>query len=180
MATFASSYIPTGSAAVSRNADQLKWPHAARPQAMTVYVRFIESGSRNIVGANIIHVGSSTPSGDPRFVIDAVSTGYRVLHDNANTTVSAQTSALGALGDGVELLGTLASNGAVRISQSINGATITSSTETGGAMLGDAWAGQTLWMNSAGTQEVGYVGLRNLVVNRGVQTMATMRRLAGV
>lgn len=175
MADHVSSYMPTGGAVVTRAADSLKFTLSARPQAMTAYLRFMDNGTRNTAGL-ILRFGSSDTAADPRLQIDAASTGYRITHDNGTSSVTATTPALGALGDSVELMGTLSAAGAVQLTQSINGGTTAQSAQSGGITLGQTWAASQVWVNDSS----GYIGLRNLAVSRGVQSIATMRRLAGV
>lgn len=180
MATLVTSYNPTTAGVVdTRTGDTLSFPFTARPQAMTVYVRFEERGSVLIAGARIIQIGD-TSDNSPRFIILQATTGYRVHYQTASVTRTSTLAAAPVIGNIVELLATLSGAGVAQISHSINGATVVSATAAAAALLPPAWSGQTLSINSAGATVPGVIALLNLRVVRGVQDMATMRRIAGV
>lgn len=184
MASFASSYQPSFGAGVKRNTDVLPLPFLARPQAMTIYVRFMELGTR-LAAASTRLLSIANAAGDtPRFAIDNSATNtYQLLHRNgAGTTVTASVSGQGGLGSIIELRAVLQSDGSIFIGQSIDAATETVSSTSSAAVLASAWSGQLIWFNSFGTSSSfrGFVGFRELVIHRGVQNLATMRRVAVV
>lgn len=176
--SFATSYMPSVSAAGGRAADTLyfDFPHA--PQEMTVYVRFIESGTKDVASGGLVHVGSATQSADPRFVIQSDGAGlYAVRHDNGMINL-VQTAASGpSQGDDVELRAVLNADGSVFLGQSLNAAseTVTATTATGA--LQGAWADTRLYVNSRGTSSPGVVIVPVVKVAAGVKTMAEMRSL---
>lgn len=183
MPTFASSYQPASGATVKRNADVLPLPFLARPQAMTVYVRFVELGSI-LTGTTtrVWHIGSSN-NNNPRLAVNNNGSGlYQMVHVNLSAaSVAATLAAAPSLDDMVELLGELGADGSVKLSQSVNGTAETTTATSAALVLPAAWSTPTLlYLNSIGTLVVGFLGLRNLVGHRGIQTFATMRRLAGV
>ena len=181
MALFPSSYMVTGGATVTRNADQLSSPFDARPQATTVYARFIELGSIETVNARLWEIGAG-PTKKPRLLVYVSSTGtYSAFYQgNGTNDVQSDVSPTVALGDGVELLTQLSTVGDVRIKASINGGTISAGTTTAAIVFPEQWSDKLLWFNSAGATNIGFVGLRNVVAVRGVKTMDQMRRIAGV
>src|SRR5690606_9990240 len=80
---FATSYVATTSATVARSADALKYAFTAAPQAMTLYVRFIEQGTlRSASGARILQISDATSASTSRLMINAPSGGsyYRIYH----------------------------------------------------------------------------------------------------
>ncbi len=177
-----SSYIPTAAGTDARTQDQLSYTFSARPQAMTVYVRFIESGTAASGTTNRIwQIGTSNNS-NPRTMVFNSSGAYTMQHINlTGTTVTATLAAGPAVGDIVELLAELGADGSVTLSQSLNGATATATATSSGISFGTTW-GTTplLTINSIGTAAVGYNAFMNVVAIRGVHSLARMRRFAGV
>lgn len=181
MALFPSSVIVTTAAIASRVRDQLSFPFNARPQAMTVYIRFRELG--NLLNANsgrVLHIGAAAGT-DPRFLIDGGTGGfYRVVYDNGPTAVSSTLATAPIYGDRVELRATLSATGIVQIHQSINEGAEVSATASGSATMAAAWSAATLWINSVSTSNVGFLALRNLRIERGSISLQQMRALEQV
>lgn len=182
MPTIVSSYVQTLAGSVdARTVDALTFPFTARPQAMSIYVKFQERGSVLLAsGTRIVHIGTTTATG-ARLGIFANGSGfYAATYNNGiSSSVASTLSTAGAVGQIVELLLTLTAGGIVQLSQSIQGATVTSATASSARVLPTAWAATSLDINALGSSLVGAVALLNLVIVRGVQDMATMRRLAG-
>ena len=177
-----SAYIPTTSASVARAVDQLSFPFVARPQAMTVYARFVERGSviNTPVQGRLFEIGASSPTQPLLRVL--VSTGYRAQHVNlAGTSVT--TTALGstpAFGQLVELAVQLSGVGAVTLLQSINGGAVSDSGATSAATLAQTWSDDVLWLNSVGTTTPGLNAFLSVAIVRGIHDMVAMRRIAKV
>ena len=168
-----SSYIPTGGAQVSRAVDALSWVFNSRPQAMTVYLKFIEVGaSRNYAGLSIFKIGAAAPQ---LIVLPhaAATYAYRVSHLNGTSTVASLVSANPTPADVVELRATLSATGAVRIHQSLNGAAETSATASAANALAQTWGTAALILGN-------HVAWLAIHVERGIHDLGTMRRLAGV
>lgn len=175
MALNPTSYIKTVAAVDTRTRDLLSFPFTARPQAMSVYVHFVEQGSLTS-SAYIMLIGSSTA------YIYLASTGTVYAGGYKNTISTEVNSTLGAapsFGQRVELLLTLTSTGVITISQSIAGAAITSGAASPARVLPTAWGATTLWVNSFSTTGVGFNAFRNIEIMAGVQTMQAMRVRAG-
>lgn len=179
MPTFASSFIPTGGAEATRNADVLPFPFPARPQAMTVYVRFVEMGTSLIANTVLWYIATSGGS-NPRLFLRTGAAGYAVSHVTLAGAVTATLAAFPSIGDTVEILTHLNSDGSLKLTQSINGAVVSETSTTAALMLAQAWSAQLLWVGSLGGSLGGFNAFRNLVFHRGVQSLETMRRLAGV
>lgn len=176
MPSHASSYIKTTAAAVARVRDQLSFPFTAKPQPMTVYVRFVESGD-TLADGYVVHIGDATTY----FHIRNVFGLYTATLANGITSVLNQNvAATPTLGQIVELSASINTNGSLTLRASINGGAET----TGGPgvntrILPSAWGAQTIWFNSRSTTNVGFLAVRNVQVQRGVFDLNQMRAYAG-
>jgi hypothetical protein len=171
-------------ASETRNADTFYADFPHKPQAMTVYAKFIERGAiadSTGVDVRVVCIGSSASGGDPRFQVYAnAGKIYKCVHDNGTAApIAGTTSTLSApsMGDTVELRAVLNTDGSVTIGQSINAGTEATATDTTAATLGSAWAGQRIYLNSVGGTAIGTNQFRAVKVARGVQTMRGMRNL---
>ena len=189
MSLFTSSYQPSSGAIVQRKADALPLPFLARPQAMTVYVRFVEMGTILTANARVLQVGDGTFGVSSGLLImsrgSAGNDMYRFNYNANFTNVQSQLSTAPALGDVVELMGQLLvdddGNASVQLHQSIAGAAATTAAESGAISLLPTWASQFLYFNSRNASlNVGFIAIREVGFHRGVQPFSTMRRLAGV
>ena len=173
---FASSHIPTVSAAVTRAAERLTWSFLPVPQEMTIYVKFIEAGTIESV-ARILEIGNSV---NPKLIVQSTgSSFYSVFYRlDASTSTTSELVATPALGDTVELLVTLSAAGAVQISQSINGAGATTATAGSAITLAAAWGATTLAINdSGGGAGIGFNKFHAIKIAPGTKTLQQMREL---
>ena len=182
MADIHTSYMPTTGAKVTRKADSLQFPYVSRPQAMTVYARFVEMGT--VTEGNRILQISATDT-NPRLVLFQTATGQYAFRYQRSTADQSQAGIAGgnapSLGDTVELVGQLAATGITTIIQSLNGGTEVSTADTGAIEFAPTWAGGgTLWIGNVNSTLEGISGFRNILIVRGVQSLASMRRMAGV
>lgn len=179
-AVYPSSHIPTASGTDTRAADTLYMPFTARPQAMTAYCRFVDQGAWDIANQAVLWVNGA--SSNAAFLdVNGGGAGYRVTHHNGTVAVSSNLAAAPSFGDVVELVVELRTDGSVRLHQSINGASITSAPATAANALSHQWGGQRIYFNSTGdTSNFSAVKHRDILVVRGIQSFAAMRRLAGV
>jgi hypothetical protein len=169
-APFSSSYT-TG----ARGADFYSLPYTAPPGEITAYFKFFERGTILTPGARVFEIASAVDA-DPRFLVFVSGGFYTVLHGNGVGTVTSGVVVAPAIGDTVEILARLFGDGSVDISQTINGAGPTSGGQTGANALKDAWSGQLLWLNSAGTVgSVGFVELQSFRIVAGVRSLSEMR-----
>lgn len=151
---FATSYIPTTTAAVTRPADSSYWDYPPAPNELMVYVRFVEKGSA-LAGARILQIGSAADA-VPKFLIYGSGGGvYRAHHFNSAGNGSATLAAGPALGDTVELVGVLFADGSTALYQSINGAAVTSAGPSSALALASSWSDTRLWLNSVASTGVG-------------------------
>jgi hypothetical protein len=154
-------------------ADLLSWPFLAPPQAMTLYVRFVENGTIALANARVLTIGSAA-LGTPYLYVFSNGTTYRAEHHNGSSAVTAALGAAPTTGNRVELRVVLAANGAVTIGQSINGAAETTATSSALA-LSAAWSATTLWLNGEAAATAGNGYYRTLKVSAGVRTLTDMQ-----
>lgn len=179
-----SSYIKTEGLVVSRNADSLYFPFTAAPQAMTVYVRGVERGTRLEPGAYIWQV--SQTNNNPRVHLNRTVGTARMQFQTVSSaaafsTVSAPTpSGDPNFGDLCEFRSILSGNGNLNLGVSLNGGAESLGTPVSGTALEAAWSGQRLWIGTNGAGAVGLFGFTHVAIAQGEQSLATMRQLAGV
>lgn len=157
--------------------DQLYWALNILPTAMTVYVEFIEQGTRTGSASDkILHIGhQTTESTDARFYIDTTGSQYRVSHDNGTTNRQATVSGSPTTGDRVEIIATLEADGGVQIEMSIDGATATTASSGTANTLQSAWAGPYLHLNGVGSSNQGSSDFMTVKIAHGDRTLAEMR-----
>jgi hypothetical protein len=140
---------------------------------MTVYAKFIEHGAINESNPKTMQIGASG-GGDARFIIEAVGGYYRAHHD-PGTGVTSTLAAAPSIGNAVELLAVLASDGSVQISQSLDAAAATTASQSSVATLLSTWSDTVLWLgNHNGGYHI-YNPINALVVTRGSHTLADFR-----
>ena len=174
MAKAPTSYIATAGAARTRTTDSLTFPLATRPQAMTIYLRFIEAVGVSATGSGIL-IGTG-----PDYLQVYRSSGYLVTHDGS---VSSTLSTLPSVGDLVELCVQLLATGSVQIHQSINGGTVTSATASASHAMSPSWslAKVTLGPGASGSAQIEDTTIiRDVFIVRGVHSLAAMRVRMGL
>lgn len=178
---FPSSYIATTSSPVTRSVDSLSFPFNHDPQAGTMYAKWVDRGTSTINNARVAKVGADGFAGSARWYIAHNSLGqYAVGHRNDTGEVSTIAGAAVSVGDVVEFVGQLYSDGSVQGHISINGGSLTSATRTSANTLAGAWGASTINVNSAGGgTAVGFADFIALKIAPGVKTMAEMRAFAG-
>ena len=174
------SYIPTSGGTDARTTDALTKTIAFKPQALTVYCRFIERGNAQRLGTtgNMVVLGGTTAA--IRWLIGS-STGYQFRHLSFGTTVTSELATAPTYGQTVELRGTVSATGVVQANQSINGAAETSGTASAARPFAAAFDALTVGINNTAagaTQGIG--GYTHVYIFRGNLTLETCRRLAGV
>lgn len=179
---FAGSYIPTAGGTAARNRDQLNFPFDARPQAATMYLRFLEQGTIHLTATTFVAIVANSGGTATAFGVSRVSgANYRVTHQNdTDINVVSTLGSAPVMGDLVELIAQLYADGAVQIHQTLNGGSETSATKSAALLLNQTWGGNLLWFNGLGSANYGFIGLRNAVLCRGVKDLAQMRRAARV
>lgn len=157
--------------------DQLYWALNIIPVEMTVYVEFIEQGTRTgSAGEKILHLGHQTSATtDARFYIDTTGSAYRVSHDNGSANRQVTVSGSPTTGDRVEILARLQADGGVEIEMSIDGATATTNSAGTANTLQSAWAGPYLHLNGVASSNQGSSDFLAVKLAHGDRTLAEMR-----
>lgn len=145
---FVTSYTKTIASSVARATDSLYWNFPPVPQGMMAYVRFVEQGT--LVAPGYVFSITDTTGANPRFVVFSSGTAYSTYHHNGTSAVSSALASGSVIGDTVELLAELQSNGVTSLRQSINGAAVTSGASSGANTLAAAWGGQKLLASMSG------------------------------
>jgi hypothetical protein len=176
------SYVKNAAAAGgTRLADSLSWPFLARPQAMTMYLRFIELGAVGIASARVAVIGSNA-LGNPYLYVYTSGSFYRVEYHNGSTSVQATLAAAPAIGDRVELRAVLNANGSVTIAQALNdgaeGTPVTSSAPGTGPAIAASWSAQTFWLNGEAAANAGIALYRESKLIAGVRSLIDCRTRA--
>ncbi len=168
--------MPTGNATVTRNAETWSYALTAAPQALSAYLKFKEMGTN--VGQGVIRFlrigGASSPD-----LYVTYNGGYGIRFVTASgVTSSVILSPVPVVGNIVELLMTLATNGQVVLTQTINGGAATVGAAGTAKALPQTWAANTFEV-TVPASNTGDTGILACAVMRGVQSLDTMRRVAG-
>lgn len=172
---FETSYVATDTGSVTRSADSLSYPFTLPAQAMSVYAKFIERGASLVANARVLHIGASAGTG-PLFALYSTGSVYRAAHDNNTLEVNSTAGVGVAIGATVELLANLASDGAITLTQSINGAAPTTAAASAANTI-SAWSDDVLWINSVGSSNIGCNAFLTVKVASGTRTLQEMRDL---
>lgn len=182
MPTIVSSYNPTLAGSVdARTADTLTYSFVARPQAMSVYVRFQNRGVIQISNGRVFQIGGSNAD-SIRLIGNVTSLIFiKTASDGSTQVTSTATPSVIAIGTIIEALCTLTAAGVIQLITSSNSAALVTGTASSAQRLPPAWGALTLGIgNTAAGAGQGAMALLNFLIHRGVQDMATMRRIAGV
>lgn len=178
-----SSYIVTTGSTQTRSADVFTTPLTARPQALTVYVRFIEFGIvREGAQRDVIQIGQGATGATFLLYVDAGGVFTAYVQNGSGTGVTSAAAVSPVYGDLVELSGALTADGRVQLSQSINGAAITTAAQSVATTNGlpMAWNANLIVLSGTTGLEQTFLGLLNVAIVRGVHTLEAMRRVARV
>ena len=149
---------------------------------MTFYIRFIPFAIENLIsdGTLLLIIGDANFN-TPTIFIRVLGSNYRIRFQNGTADVNSTLATTPPNHQLIELRAVLDDTGAVQIHESQNGAAEVSASKSAGIAIPPAWTkGAILFINSRGTEGVGFNAIREINIHRGVQTLGTMRRLAGV
>ena len=179
MAKAPTSYIATTGTARTRTADSLAFPLVTRPQAMTIYLRFLDLESPAVAQYRYLAiVGNGTVVPYLSAYINSGGASYGA--DYSPRTGSSQTATVTrsvSVGSLVELVVTVTTAGKVQLSVSVNGGAVTTGTATAGLDLPSAWSGGTIYLTNVLKAVTAY---RDILVVRGVHSLAAMRVRIGL
>jgi hypothetical protein len=164
---FATSPIQTVAAGVTRAADSFYWNYLPVPQALMMYMRFVERGSVLSSGLRILAVTTSAGA-NPELAI-AASAGFYIAYQNSATSTVAIAP---NIGDTVDLALLVLANGQCLIIQAINGAPVTAGVTSGVNALPAAWADTKLWLNSEGIVSTGAGGYAEVKIVKYADVVA--------
>lgn len=155
--------------------DRVYWPLLYLPQAMTVYVRFVEAGTISTLSDRVLQIGAAGGTA-PLLKIESSGTFYRATHDNNDgSAVTSTLAAAPTAGQRVELRLVLGATGTVLLGQSINEGTESVTSTSGVNTLGAAWTDTRLYLNSINASNVGTNKFRDVKIMPGVRTLAQCR-----
>lgn len=178
-AAFLSSYMKTVAADVSRTAEQCDWPLYVPPGALSLYLYLIERGTV-ITGSPRLVVLSDASETAAYIRIRTASGNYQADHNNATSTVSSTLAAAPTIGQRNELRLVLGSDGKIQLHQSIAGAAEVSAAQSAANTLAARWSGGTaarLYLNSAGSANLGFTAIHAAILARGAPSLADFRSL---
>lgn len=155
----------------SAGSERVIFPWKASPQALTLYVRFVERTA--FATANgLLQVGLAG-SGARLALSRAASGRYTVLHHNGSTSTTATVPTNPTLAAIHELRAVLRSTGQVQLYQSISGGAEGTSGASGASpALAAAWGALTLTLNIADAGTSGGADLLTLAILPGEPTLA--------
>lgn len=159
---------------VSRAADSLYWNFPPVPQAMMIFLRFVERGTiASGNGTGLFYLGNAAGT-EPRFLFYNSSGFYRAYHHNGVSAVAATLGTAPVYGDTVDLAGIFQSDGKVDIYQSINGAAVTSAGLSAGlSPLASAFSGQAMQVNNNGPSAVGAAQFADIKIVKFADVVAS-------
>jgi hypothetical protein len=160
-APFASSYVKTEGTTATRAAEAPYFDIGFGPQALTVWVDFIERGTINSAGMRVFDLGDAAAG---RLLVNQVAGPYRVYHENGGGNVASALSAAPTIGQHVRLRAVLFPDGSVQIHQSIDGGAETSSVRSAARALGSSWGANRLTLNGFSGGSNGFTALRRLTI----------------
>lgn len=154
--------------------DKLVYSFLMPPQALTLYVEFVERGAISVASDAIVYLGNAGNTG-ARLWIDSTGTYYRLRHHNGSTEVTVTLAAAPTAGQRVALRGILASDGKITLHQSINGAAESSTSASAANTLASAWSDTKLYVGSTGDTNPGSTAFVRVRIARGNLTAAQMQ-----
>jgi hypothetical protein len=171
---FATSVIPTGAGAVTRNVELLTLPwftQLAQSQNLWFYQRFLERGTVSVSPIRSFAIGNY-PTGHVSFLTNG--TSYGLNHDETGpTTVTAVPAVTPAYGNVVELLGILFADGSVSARTAVNGGADVVAARTAALAFGTPVATLAL-ANDANGAQPGWQALSRFMVGLGGGTLVNV------
>jgi hypothetical protein len=175
-----STYIPaTGAGTVTRNIEDLTFPHSLIPQAMTPYVDFFEIGTL-ASGSNtgFLFAAGSTTDGGPFFVVSGT-TGKVIIaqHNNGTTTRTITETVVPNLGDRVRFALQLYSDGGIASEQAINGGAPHLIAKSAVNALGNQWNSSAVSIGGRPAGNKATTAIVEILIPAGVLTIAQIQEV---
>ena len=162
-------------ASVAHSADSLYWDFVTPPRSMTVYVKFVERGTKGLSHPGLYRIGSATNAADPRVAVRVSGSKYQAEYDDGTTNAVTVPGVATDYGNEVEHMVTVSTAGVVSVTQSIGGGAPSTGTPATGGALPSAWSGARLYLNSRGTSGAGYNSFLEVKVAARVRSLDYMR-----
>lgn len=153
--------------------DLCSWAYYGTPQAMTVYLAFVENGAKAIANAGLLHIGLANNTG-ARLQIVSTGSVYLARHHNGTTESTSQLAAAPNTNDKVEHLLQVDSSGKVTLAQRINLGSWSTAAQGSAATLQSAWGAPLLYLGSRGSADPGNTKFKCRRIAFGVRTAAEM------
>jgi hypothetical protein len=167
---FASSYIPTAGASVTRAAENYSFLPLASAE-MTLYAKIMDLGTSQAVNSRVLQLGNN-PVGGHLLICSVLGGTFQTLYNNA---VSSAHNSACAIGDMLELRSQVALDGKVTQGDSKNGAAEGVGATSGGTALIGTFAGNVAYVGSQNGASVGFAAYHEIKAILGQHTMAEMR-----
>lgn len=176
---FPSSYIPTDGGTATRNAEQFSRSFIWKPQAMWVYVKFIELEKDWTTDDRVFQIGKSDETA-PTVILHRKSntSEYRLQHSTVSASQTADITTLSsAVGDELEFLCLFNADGSIQVLASKNGGGEIDSGASAALTPASAWSDTVFWLNSIGTSKIGLAGMEQMKTGAGtvINTIALAR-----
>lgn len=162
-------------ASETRNVDTWYAAFAHVPQAMTVYVKFIEGMATTWSGnEGVLHIGTAGMTGPLLHWYRASGTDLYYFKHTNGTSVEVSVDINPTWGQTVELRGVLNADGSIVAAGRLNGGTEVVSSATAALALANAWGDTRLYFNGRGTIDAGLAAFISVKLVAGVKSMAEM------
>lgn len=183
--SFAASYVPTAGAAATRVRDVLAWSFAAPPQALTVYTKLVDLGTRYNVSdgggsPRVFQIGKDDDTGYRLGVIASQGgNSYHGWYQGQAGTSQPDLVHSHAVGDVVELRAVLRRTGDFLLARSVNSGAEATSLASGGGALPPTWSDTRFALGSLSTAKgTGFAAFLSALVVTGEPSLADLRTLA--
>lgn len=174
---YPTTYVKTTTATVTRNLDALSYPFAPLPQALTLYVRFVERTADNVNVRRLLQIGTTSP----RLTLvkaTGLSPGtYTFTHTNSSGVSSSAAPSGVVVGSVVELAAQLYGDGSVQLHARRDGGAITSAARSATLALASAWDAALLTVGNASPATGMGATLLDAKVAAGIRTLDQMAQL---
>lgn len=171
-----SSDMPTGAAGFTRNADvaylDLNGTALATPREQSWLIRGVELG--NIIVSGVPWFIGKSDGTAPYLKVDVSGGFFRLTHHNGTASVTSAVAVAPAPNDQWELVPYMSATGAVRLTQSINGAALTSGALSADNTPASAWSDAKCYLGGV-TGTVTLSALQEVAGLPGNYTLAQMR-----